>query len=138
MQNPDYLRDSHYRDSSRLSARIAFWERFSQGGKDRWPRWAFDHFEIPEVANILEVGSGRGDLWAANADRVPPGSRVTLSDLSAGMLAESQDRLAAALKAMPDAMASTTMRTSSCVNLHGLPGRRMSRAIGSRRPRRGT
>ena len=96
MRNPDYLRDTHYRDSSRLRARIAFWDRFGEGGADRWTRWVFDRLEIPADANVLEIGCGTGGLWLGNADRVPAGWRITLSDLSEGMLAEARERLAAA------------------------------------------
>nr|MBF6589837.1 class I SAM-dependent methyltransferase [Ktedonobacterales bacterium] len=44
---------------------------------------------------VLELGSGRGDLWRANLERIPHGWNVTLSDLSPGMLEEARAHLGA-------------------------------------------
>ena len=94
MRDPEFLRSNHYGDSSRFNARLEFWRRFDDPAKHQWPRWVFDHLEIPENADVLEVGCGTGDLWSANRDRVPEGWRITLTDLSEGMLGEARGNLA--------------------------------------------
>lgn len=84
--DPNYLKTSQYRDSSNLDARAALHQRFSTNPYG-WQRWAFDHLLIlPQTARILELGCGPAYLWKENAERIPPGWVVTLSDLSAGML----------------------------------------------------
>ena len=82
----NYLKTSQYRDSSNLDARAALHQRFSTNPYG-WQRWAFDHLlKLPQTARILELGCGPAYLWKENAERIPPGWVVTLSDLSAGML----------------------------------------------------
>ena len=82
----NYLKTSQYRDSSNLDARAALHQRFSTNPYG-WQRWAFDHLLIlPPTARILELGCGPAYLWKENAERIPPGWVVTLSDLSAGMV----------------------------------------------------
>ncbi len=73
MRNPEFLKTNHYRDSSRFGARLDFWRGFDDPETHQWPRWVFDHLAIPDTADVLEVGCGTGDLWAANRDRVPDG-----------------------------------------------------------------
>lgn len=81
-----YLKSDQYKDSSNLDARVAMHQRFSTNPYG-WMNWVFDHLlKLPEDARILELGSGPGYLWKENADRIPPGWRITVSDLSPGML----------------------------------------------------
>jgi len=89
-----YLLTEQYKDASNLNARIALHERFSTNPYD-WHRWVFEHFHIPAQAKILELGCGPGKLWLNNADRIPDGWQVTLSDFSQGMLQENQRNLQA-------------------------------------------
>jgi SAM-dependent methyltransferase len=35
---------------------------------------------------VLELGTGRGELWRENAERIPDGWRLTITDLSPGMV----------------------------------------------------
>jgi len=79
-----------YRTPDRLRARIALHERFGDPHHDLH-RWLFDLVLTrtpppPPGAAVLEVGAGTGRLWRVNAERVPPGWRLTLTDRSAGML----------------------------------------------------
>lgn len=83
-----------YKTSANLAARIALHERFSTNTYP-WMRWVFDQFSLPATRSVLEVGCGTGALWHENADRIPFGWTVTLSDQSAGMLAQTQQTLAA-------------------------------------------
>lgn len=79
-----YVKDQ-YRASNNLQARIALHERFSTA-KQKWFDWYFDHLDLPADAHILEIGCGTGMLWRENRTRIPSAWRLTLSDLSFGMI----------------------------------------------------
>ncbi len=82
----EYLKTDQYRDSSNLDARAAIHQRFSTNPYG-WFRWVFDALmQLPANAKVLELGCGNGLLWKENADRIPVGWQITLSDLSSGML----------------------------------------------------
>jgi len=84
--DPNYLKGEQYKDSSNLDARVAIHQRFSTNPYG-WHNWVFEYLlKLPEDAKILELGCGPGYLWKENMSRVPAGWRVTLSDLSPGML----------------------------------------------------
>lgn len=84
--DPQYLKNDQYKDGKNLNARLTIHERFSTNPYG-WFRWVFDSLtKLPASANILELGCGPGFLWKENADRVPAGWSITLSDLSPGML----------------------------------------------------
>jgi SAM-dependent methyltransferase len=89
IDDPTYLRHEQYRTSSNLQARIDFHVRFRTNPYD-WQLWVFDRLCLPAEARILEIGCGAGSLWLENRSRVPAGWLVTLSDLSAGMLARAR------------------------------------------------
>lgn len=93
--NPEtnYLRDVQYRTPVNLQARMAVHVLFSSN-KYGWPRWLFDRFDIPPSADVLEVGCGPGTVWKSNADRVPEGWRLTLTDFSEGMIDTARTNLA--------------------------------------------
>ena len=91
---PERLRAEQYKDASNLDARIALHERFSVNRKG-WVRWLFEQLELPARSDVLEVGCGPAELWVKNADRIPAGWEILLSDFSHGMLGEAQDRLRA-------------------------------------------
>jgi SAM-dependent methyltransferase len=80
-----YLREQQYRDDSNLRARIDLHKRFSTSAEP-WHRWVFDRLDLPRDADVLEVGCGPAELWRANRERIPAGWRITLVDLSEGML----------------------------------------------------
>jgi SAM-dependent methyltransferase len=89
-----------YKTPGNLSARIDLHERFGVE-EQPWSHWVFDQIDdapAPEtrsvVRSILEVGCGTGKLWQENLDRIAPDWEITLSDQSAGMLAQAQQMLA--------------------------------------------
>jgi SAM-dependent methyltransferase len=92
-----YLRETQYANSSNLGARIRIHQLYSTNGYDI-QRWSFDLLTAVtgSTAKILEIGAGRGDLWAKNADRLPAEWQVTLTDFSQGMLDDAQKHLGAA------------------------------------------
>jgi SAM-dependent methyltransferase len=79
------LLEEQYGTPSNLQARISLHERFSTN-PGSYPRWVFDGYEFGEQADVLEVGCGDGMIWRKNADRIPSGWRLTLTDLSEGMV----------------------------------------------------
>ncbi|MDQ3327660.1 MAG: class I SAM-dependent methyltransferase [Chloroflexota bacterium] len=81
-----------YDNSANLGARAALHQRYSTNPYP-WFRWLFDQLDLPSDARVLELGSGPGTLWVENQDRVPDGWRVTLTDLSAGMVDEACGKL---------------------------------------------
>ncbi|MEZ4860068.1 MAG: class I SAM-dependent methyltransferase [Caldilineaceae bacterium] len=83
-----------YRTSANLDARIRLHIEFSTNPY-RWPLWVFDQFDLPDGAQLLEVGCGPGSLWAENRDRIPSSWQITLTDQSAGMIDQAQANLAA-------------------------------------------
>ncbi len=93
LSDPKFLA-GQYRDAANLNARIALHKRFSTNPCG-WLRWVFDRLTLPAECRILEVGCGPGDLWRENADRIPPGWEITLSDFSPGMLAQARTNLGA-------------------------------------------
>lgn len=84
--DPQYLKSDQYRDATNLDARVGIHQRFSTNPYG-WFRWVFDTLlKLPENARILELACGNGLLWKENANRIPAGWKITLSDLSPGML----------------------------------------------------
>jgi ubiquinone/menaquinone biosynthesis C-methylase UbiE len=81
-----YLTQDQYKDAGNLDARIQIHKRFSTNPQG-WFHWVFDTLaQIPEHANVLELGCGAGAMWQECADRIPAGWALTLTDLSDGML----------------------------------------------------
>jgi SAM-dependent methyltransferase len=80
----DLLREQYATDAN-LRARIGLHERFSIGTVP-YPRWVFDGYDFGAAADVLEVGCGNGLMWRENLDRIPDGWRLTLTDLSPGMV----------------------------------------------------
>ena len=84
----DYLRGKQYKDATNLNARIALHARFAQADEPWYP-WLAARVEWPEDGEVLEVGCGPGLLWSSIATLVPH-LRLTLTDLSEGMLDEAR------------------------------------------------
>ncbi len=74
-----------YATDANLRARIDLHQRFSTARED-WHRWLFDRVAPRPGARILEVGSGPAEFWRRNVDRIDPTWRLTLTDLSPGMI----------------------------------------------------
>lgn len=90
--NKDWGRQ--YKDASNLQARIGLYERF-RINKHGWFRWVFDQLDLPLESSILELGCGNGTLWLKNTKRIPEGWKITLSDVSPGMLEAARHNLQA-------------------------------------------
>jgi ubiquinone/menaquinone biosynthesis C-methylase UbiE len=92
MTDRNYLLNDQYKDSTNIGARISIHEKFSVN-KQGWFPWLFEHFNLPEQGSLLELGCGRGDMWAKNLHLIPDSLNITISDFSAGMLADAQKNL---------------------------------------------
>lgn len=80
-----------YRDGKRLGQRVNLHDLFSLN-RYGWYPWVFDQFQIPAHGRLLELGCGPGLLWQRNSGQLPDWE-VTLSDFSAGMLAQARSNL---------------------------------------------
>jgi SAM-dependent methyltransferase len=97
--DPTALRTGVYRTDAGLRARIDLHARFSTN--PGWYRWVFEQLDLAPDARVLELGCGTGDFWVANADRLPAGWRLHLSDLSEGMLRAALDEVGRAWRRVP-------------------------------------
>jgi ubiquinone/menaquinone biosynthesis C-methylase UbiE len=77
---------AQYRTSANLAARQRIYQYATSDVT--WHASVFDQMRpaLPPDARVLELGCGNGALWRENLDRVPPRWKVTLSDVSSGML----------------------------------------------------
>jgi SAM-dependent methyltransferase len=80
-----FLLEQQYRTTENLRARIECHQRFSTSPVS-WPNWVFDHYDFGDDADVLEVGCGDGSMWVEKREWVPEGWRLTLTDLSPGMV----------------------------------------------------
>jgi ubiquinone/menaquinone biosynthesis C-methylase UbiE len=87
------LRDGQYKDASNLAKRGNLHARFSTNPYG-WFRWLFDQYDLPSNAKVLELGCGPAWQWQHNAERVPAGWDITLTDFSPGMIDEARRNLA--------------------------------------------
>ncbi|HUY55649.1 MAG TPA: class I SAM-dependent methyltransferase [Candidatus Nanopelagicaceae bacterium] len=94
LQDRSYLCHGQYRDGSNLAARQRLHREYAQTGVPWW-RFVFRQLRLPERSRILEVGCGPGWLWRENRELIPSGWRMTLTDLSPGMLEEAARELLA-------------------------------------------
>jgi ubiquinone/menaquinone biosynthesis C-methylase UbiE len=80
-----YLKEDQYADASNLNARAQLHERF-RTNEEGLHVWIFHHILQQGGDRLLELGSGPGYLWEDNLSSVPGSWRVTLTDISMGML----------------------------------------------------
>jgi ubiquinone/menaquinone biosynthesis C-methylase UbiE len=92
MSDARNMLQTHYRDASRLDARIRLHATYSTNTQGLHA-WVFEHLRLPPTCQVLEVGCGSGQLWLMNHHHLAPGWNITLADLSAGMLATAHHQL---------------------------------------------
>lgn len=82
-----------YADPENLNARINLHKKY-EIAEQEWRSWIFDHYDsLSNDADILEVGSGTGDLWEKNSDQIPPDWDLLVTDFSTGMIADARATL---------------------------------------------
>ncbi|MFT8349421.1 MerR family transcriptional regulator [Clostridium saccharoperbutylacetonicum] len=83
---------NQYKNSANLSARINLHDLYS-ANKYGWHRWFFDQLGLRENMTVLELGCGNASLWLRNEDRIPKNCKITLTDISEGMLKDAKQNL---------------------------------------------
>ncbi len=83
-----------YSDASKFDARVRLYELYATN-PTTWTEWLFERLRLAPGESVLELGCGTGKLWRENGKRIPADLRLTLSDLSEGMLEQACERLAA-------------------------------------------
>lgn len=81
----EYLRDEQYRDPSRLQTRANLHAAYGTAAT-AWFDWVTARFELGASQDVLEAGCGTGSVWIEAATPAPDGVRLTLTDLSPGMV----------------------------------------------------
>lgn len=80
---------NQYQNASNISARINLHSLYSQN-RQGWFPWIFRQCRIADNMKILELGCGDGALWMENLASLPPHVKITLSDISQGMLRDAR------------------------------------------------
>ena len=88
----DYLRESQYRDSSRLATRGSLHEKYGTAALS-WFDFVGARLGLVAGCCVLEAGCGPGWLWAQSSVPVPADTELTLTDLSPGMVEEAVARV---------------------------------------------
>lgn len=80
---------NQYQNASNISARINLHKLFSKN-KQGWFPWIYEKMNLSSGKDILEIGCGDGTLWIDNIHQLPPDIKITLSDISEGMLRDAR------------------------------------------------
>jgi ubiquinone/menaquinone biosynthesis C-methylase UbiE len=83
---------SQYKNAANLSARINLHDLFSTN-KYGWHKWFYDQLGLCEDMSVLELGCGNASLWLRNINRIPRNCKITLTDISEGMLEDARQNL---------------------------------------------
>lgn len=83
---------NQYKNSANLSARISLHDLFSTN-KYGWHKWFYDQLGLCEDMTVLELGCGNASLWLRNIDKIPKNCKITLTDISEGMLDDARKNL---------------------------------------------
>jgi SAM-dependent methyltransferase len=87
-----YLRHDQYRDATKLARRAGLYARYRDPATTPWFGFVGPRLGLEAGVDVLEVGCGAGWLWEELPGDVPAGVRLTLADLSAGMVDEAVRR----------------------------------------------
>jgi ubiquinone/menaquinone biosynthesis C-methylase UbiE len=82
---------AQYRDSRKLAARAKLNREYTIA-ETPWFKWVAQRLPVKAEDRILDIGCGPGWFWLAAAKSLPERLALTLSDLSAGMVAEAMER----------------------------------------------
>lgn len=79
-------------DEYNINNRILLHTKFSKN-KINWFNWIYDLMEVSENTKILELGSGNGEMWVKNQNRLPENIKIVISDISDDFINESKVRI---------------------------------------------
>ncbi len=77
--------EKQYKTAENLNTRISIHEKYSTNPQP-FGDWITSHYKIKPGFRILELGCGTGEMWKGKLSLLDGGSRLTLTDFSAGML----------------------------------------------------
>lgn len=87
----DKLRQQ-YNTSHNISARITLHNLYSSNGEGWFP-WLYRMTELRPGEKVLELGCGDGSLWCQQKAELPQGVSVLLSDISSGIVRETEKQM---------------------------------------------
>lgn len=82
---------TQYQNAANITARIRLHSLYSTNPLG-WFVWLYQQASIQDGMKILEIGCGNGTLWQQNLSVLPPHVQIVLSDISAGMIHDVQNR----------------------------------------------
>ncbi len=81
-----------YKNGHNINIRIQLHKDYAVN-KQGWFPWIMEQLHLQEEQTILEIGCGNGELWVAGKNQMPDNCKVTLSDISSGMVTDAKTRL---------------------------------------------
>ena len=81
-----------YENEENLKTRISIHDRYSTNPQP-FGAWILSHYDLQPGFRILELGCGTGEMWKGRLDLLDGGSRLVLTDFSAGMLEAARGNL---------------------------------------------
>lgn len=80
---------NQYKNASNISSRINLHNLYSRN-EQGWFPWIFEKLNLQPGLKILEIGCGDGTLWKNNINEIPDNVKITLTDISEGMLRDAR------------------------------------------------
>ncbi len=84
--------ENQYKTTENLTTRISIHDRYSTN-KTGFGNWIISHYDIPDHAEVLELGCGNGDIWKSKLSILGDHTHLILSDVSKGMLQAAKELL---------------------------------------------
>ncbi len=84
MRESEYV-EKQYENVLALNERKNLHEKYSVNKKG-FTSWLYEQYNFPTECSILELGSGKGDLWKNHISDIVPEFKLVLSDFSDGMV----------------------------------------------------
>ena len=81
-----------YANANNLNTRISIHDRYSTN-KMGFGNWIVSNYRIDKGMKVLELGCGTGDMWKNREGLIKLCSKLTLSDLSHGMLSTAKNNI---------------------------------------------
>lgn len=78
-----------YKTADNLNTRISIHQKYSTN-KQGFNEWIFMNYRLENGMKVLELGCGTGDTWKSHLNMLPEQMDIILTDLSSGMLKETQ------------------------------------------------
>ena len=83
---------AQYSSSNKLNTRITFHDMYSTN-RYGYSNWVLSNYEIPEGAQVLELGCGTAGMWTGHDDLIDVCGSLILTDLSEGMLSAARENI---------------------------------------------